>query len=277
MNEKNYEFLSEQLKYTGFGDKLNEDLRQQLEKQPTDFKLHAQNSFGKDDTTATLYFKKSDQSDTVFFNKYDLQLKKENDENSLQQTFYVNKGTTITLKEGYNLLDGRAVKKTMTSKENEKYNAWLQLDFKSPTQTGNYEVKQYHQNYGYDLEKVLAKYPIKELSNEKFKESLLKSLEKGNLQSATFLANGEEKKLFITPNVAFKTLHAYDGDHMKVSLQPFTQQQDQKVIIKSDQKVSIEEKPWQSQQPAVLKEPQQKQETEKPERKSVQRQKIKHG
>ena len=111
MNEKNYEFLSEQLKYTGFGDKLNEDLRKQLEKQQTEFKLQAQNSFGKDETTATLYFKKSDQSDTVFFNKYDLQLKKENDENSLKQTFYVNKGTTITLKEGYNLLDGRAVKK----------------------------------------------------------------------------------------------------------------------------------------------------------------------
>jgi len=165
----------------------------------------------------------------------------------------------------------------LTSKENEKYYAWLQLDFKSPTQTGNYEVKQYHQNYGYDLGNVLARYPIKELSNEKFKESLLKSLEKGNLQSATFLVNGEEKKLFITPNIAFKTLQAYDSDHMKVSLQSFTQQQDQKLIIKSVQTVSDEQKTGQSQEKTVLKEPQQKQETEKPERKPAQRQKIKHG
>jgi hypothetical protein len=276
MNEKNFEYLSEQLKYTGFGDKLNDDLRKQLEKQQPEFKLYTRDSFGKDTTTATLHFKKSEQTDMVFFNKYDLQLKKENNDNSLQQTFHVNKGNTITLKEGYNLLDGRAVHKTLTNKQDEKYNAWLQLDFKNPTQNGNYEMKQYHQNYGFDLEKVLAKYPIQELSNERYKESLVRSLEKGNLQSATFLADGEEKKLFITPNIAFKTLNAYDNDHQRVMLQPFTQKQEQKATIKPEQTVNSEQKMGQSEKQSAAKEQQQKQDNENPERKQGHRQKIKH-
>ena len=65
---------------------------------------------------------------------------------------------------------------------------------------------------------VIAKYPIKELQNEKFKESLIKSLQRGNLQSATFVLNGKEEKIFLTPNVAFKSLSAFDDKMQKIKL-----------------------------------------------------------
>lgn len=240
MNEKNYEYLTDQLKRMGFGDTLNDELRNNIAKQNAEFTLGMQNSYGTDNVQATLHFKKSDESDMYFFNKYDLQLKKENNENTIQQTFYPNKH--ITLKEGYNLLDGRAVHKTLTNKENEKYAAWLQLDFKNNTESGNYQLKQYHHNYGFDLAKTLAKYPIKELENEKFKENLIRSLERGNLQSTTFMINGKEEKIYLTPNVAFKALTAFDAGMKKIRLSDLMQNQKQEQSIKHDSSEKLSSK-----------------------------------
>lgn len=240
MNEQNYEYLTEQLKRTGFGDTLNNELRENMVKQNAEFTITMEKSYGTDNIKATLHFKKSDESDMVFFNRYDLELKKQNNEHCIHQNFYPNKG--ITLKEGYNLLDGRAIHKTLTNKQNEKYNAWLQLDFKNSTQSGNYVMKQYHQNYGFDLEQTLSKYPIREMTDEKFKEGLIKSLERGNLQSATFAIDGKEEKIYITPNIAFKTLHAFDAQMQKVSLGTLLQKNKQEQTNTSNNKQEVSEK-----------------------------------
>src|SRR5699024_7008069 len=140
------------------------------------FLLLHQGGFGKDETISTLHFRKSDQSDMYFFNKYDMTLKQENKLEALTQTFYLNKGNSITLKEAYNLMHGREVNKDLTNKEDQVYNAWIQLDMKNSEQNGNFKIKQFHQNYGFDLEKVLSKLSIKELSNEQDKAALLNSL-----------------------------------------------------------------------------------------------------
>ena len=243
MNEKNYEYLTEQLKRTGFGDTLNDELRNNIEKQNAEFTLNMQKEYGTDKVSATLHFKKSDQFDMVFFNSYDLQLKKEGQHSDLKQTFYTDKG--ITLKEGYNMLDGRAVNKMLINKESEKYKAWLQLDFKNQTQSGNYQTKQYHQNYGFDLEQALSKYPIKELNNEKYKTDLMRSLERGNLQSATLQLNGKEQKIYITPNLAFKTLHAFDERNQKISLSNLMEKNKQEQTVKQENKQEVSEKPQQ--------------------------------
>lgn len=252
MTEKNYEYLSEQLMRTGFGDTLNDELRKNMEKQNADFTLNLQQAYGTDKVSATLHFKKSPESDMYFFNKYDLQLKKEEQENTINQTFYPNKN--ITLKEGYNLLDGRAVHKILTSKEDEKYAAWLQLDFTKNTQSGNYEFKQFHQNYGFDLEKTLSKYPIKELGNEKYKEALIRSLERGNLQSATFQINGKEEKIYIAPNLTFKTLNAYSSGMQKISVNELIQKNKQEQSNKQEVKEDVSGKQQMKKQAKVNKE-----------------------
>jgi hypothetical protein len=128
----------------------------------------------------------------------------------------------------------------ITNKQDEKYGAWLQLDFKSTSQNGNYEIKQYHQDFRCDLEKVLAKYPIKELADEQSKQQLIKSLERGNLQAATFEIAGKEERLFITPNVAFKTLSAYNQAGQRISLKDLFQSQEQSA--KQEQKIVQTEK-----------------------------------
>ncbi|MBX2968229.1 MAG: hypothetical protein KF803_02575 [Cyclobacteriaceae bacterium] len=220
MNVKNLEFLKEGLKYLGFGDKLNADLENKIKEQPAEFKLHLTGEFNKDNikdkVDYTLDFKKSDQTDMYFLNRYQATLKHDDPAQEKTQTFYINKNSGITAKEAYNLLSGRAVNKDLTTKEGQPYNAWLQLEFKEEKdKNDNYKVKQYHAGYGYDLEMVLAKYPIKEQLNPDEKTKVMKSLEKGNLTQVTFAREGGEDKMYIAANPQYKSLDVYDANLQK--------------------------------------------------------------
>lgn len=216
MNQKNFEYLRDQVKYTGFGEGLENDLKQKIEEGRPEFKLAYETKYGNDTINATLNFSQSKQSDMYFFNSYQVSLQKENSPEAMEQIFYINKGNNITMKEAYNLMEGRSVNKDLTNKEGQVYNAWIQMDFKQSDDNGNFKLKHYHQNYGYDLESVLSKHPIKEMGNEEYKSNLMDSLKKGNLQSATFQNNGTEQKQYIEANPQFKTINIYDSSMQRL-------------------------------------------------------------
>ncbi|MFV8324947.1 hypothetical protein [Flavobacterium sp. ZS1P14] len=217
MNEKNFEYLRDQVKYTGFGDGLEEELKEKMQQQKPGFVIDHEAYYGDDVARVSLNFKKSEQNDMYFFNSYKIDFLKENAKESLEQTFYINKGSNITMKEAYNLLEGRAVNKELSNKEGQRYNAWVQMDFKETDTSGNFKLNHYHQNYGYDLENTLSRHPIKELENPKFKEDLIDSIKKGNLQSVTFLKDGKEIKYFVEANPQFKTINVYDGNRQRIN------------------------------------------------------------
>ncbi|KAA5548124.1 hypothetical protein [Adhaeribacter rhizoryzae] len=217
MNQQNFDYLKDQVKYTGFGDGLEKDLKEQLQKQASEFQLAYRIKIGQDMAAVTLHFKKSDQSDLYFFNRYQLTLKPDQDQQQINQTFYIHKGQNITLKEAYNLLNGRAVNKDLLNKEGQIYNAWLQLDFKQTEPNGNFKIKQFHQNYSFNLEAALAKYHIKELKEEPEKSRLLESLQKGNRQAVTLIQEGREQKHYIEANPRFKTMNLYDGNLQRLN------------------------------------------------------------
>jgi len=217
MNQKNFEYLKDQIKFTGFGEGMENALKEKIEKGETEFTLNHNVKYGNDFVSAILNFKKSDQSEMYFFNSYKISLEKEQSKEALSQTFYINKDNNITLKEAYNLIGGRAVNKDLKNKEGELYNAWIKMDFKEADDKGNFKLNHYHQNYGYDLEGSLAKHPIKELENEKYKDDLLNSLKKGNVQSVTFTIDGAERKQYVEANPQFKTVNVYDGSMQRIN------------------------------------------------------------
>lgn len=217
MNEKNFDYLKEQVKFTGFGEGMENALKDKMQKGETDFTLKHNVRYGADFVEATLNFKKSDQSDMYFFNSYNMSVEKEQSKEKLTQTFYINKDNNITAKEAYNLMEGRAVNKDLKNKDGELYNAWIKMDFKEADDKGNFKLNHYHQNYGFDLESSLAKHPIKELQNEKFKDDLLSSLKKGNVQSVTFNIDGGEKKHYVEANPQFKIVNVYDGGMQRIN------------------------------------------------------------
>ncbi|SEP07084.1 hypothetical protein [Flavobacterium sp. fv08] len=216
MNEKNFDYLKDQVMYTGFGEALQSELKQNMEQLKPEFKLQHDTFYGESRVGAELSFRKSEQSDLYFFNSYKVSLQKEGSEESLDQTFYINKGNNITLKEAYNLMEGRSVNKDLTNREGETYNSWVQLDFKNTDTRGNFMLNHYHENYGFDLEAALSKHPIKELNNPKYKDDLINSLKKGNIQSATFVKDGKETKQFVEANPQFKTVTVYDANQNRL-------------------------------------------------------------
>src|SRR4051812_17721465 len=213
MNTENVEYLQKSLFNLGFGEKLHEELKGKMQQNVPEFTLKAEADFNKEKLEATLHFKKSETADKYFFNKYDTSLKSDFHPERTH-TFYVNKGSAVTFKEAYNLLSGNSVHKNLVSKEGEQYKAWLKLDLNQKDEHNNYKMDRYHQNYGFDLKKELAKYPIREVKNPDALEMLVKSLEKGNRQSVSFEKNGSEEKLFIRANPKERAIDVFDN-HFK--------------------------------------------------------------
>lgn len=213
MNESNYDYLKLNMKLLGFGEKQHEELERNLKEGKDSFQMNFKTEMNNKAYEANLQFRRPENSDMYFLNNYRATLERSNGD-KMEQTFYLYKGRGVTAKEAYNLLEGRAVHKELANKAGEPYKAWLQLDFENKDRNNNYEVKQFHENYGYDLKAAVGRFAVKELDGGENEEKLLKSLEKGNIQSVTFEKGGTEQKMFIEANPQYKTVNVYDG-HMK--------------------------------------------------------------
>ena len=232
MNEQNFEYLKDNIKYMGFGEKQHDVLQQHLSEGKADFQMAFASEVNKKPFEAVLQFRKSDNSDMYFLNSYHASLERRNGE-KMEQTFYLNKGKGVTAKEAFNLLEGRSVFKELSNKAGEPYKAWMQLDFEKKDKNNNNEVKQFHENYGYDLKAAVGKFPVTELDGGEKEKSLMQSLQKGNLQSVSIGVNGESQKMFIEANPQFKTVNLYDG-----KMQRLGQEQRVGLSVKNDVKES---------------------------------------
>jgi len=211
MNNENFQYLSDNLKYMGFGENLKQDLEKNLNEGKADFQLHYKAEINKKPFEVTMNFRKSDTSDMYFFNNYHASLEKGKDE-KIEQTFYLNKGKGVTGKEAFNLLDGRSVHKELITKEGQPYKAWIQLDFENKGKNNNFEVKQFHEKYGFDLKAAVEKFPITDLKETDKEKALMQSLQKGNVQSVTIKKDDSSHKMFIEADAQFKKVNLYDSN-----------------------------------------------------------------
>ena len=108
--------------------------------------------------------------------------------------------------------DGKEVDIT-PQKKNEQI--WIKLDFDKQNEDGSFSFKKFYQNYGFNLESELKKYPIIQLENEQEKEMLISSLGRGNTQKAN-LDTGQA--VFIEVDPQFKKIRFYDMDCKNLEL-----------------------------------------------------------
>jgi hypothetical protein len=242
MNTQNLEFLKKNLLNLGFGEQVNKELEQNMEKKVPEFNLTAKHEFNQQKIDYNLHFKAGDNQEIYFFNKFDATLNK-GKKKQLNQTFYINKGNGITAKEAFNLMDGRAVHKQLFNKEGEKYNAWLQLDAQNLTQNGSKEIKRFNENYGFDVEQVISGKGIKEMQTTEGQDNLLRSLKKGNAQQITVEQNGEEKKYFIAASPQYKTVDLYDHQMKKIKREELLQPEQKETNNQKQGKLQNEELP----------------------------------
>src|SRR5699024_7191360 len=132
---------------------------------------------------------------------------------------YNDKGKTITAKESYNLLNGRAVyRPEIYNKQGEKYDAWVKFDYSVRDNQGKPLAETYSKGYGFKINDAIQKFNIQEGSDQAAKERLVKSLEKGNRQAVQldFKKNGEFERAFVEANPKYKTLNVFDKEGKKV-------------------------------------------------------------
>jgi hypothetical protein len=132
MNQENLKFLQDRLFYLGTEKRLHPELEKNMAEGKPEFKLSFSNHYDKDKLSAELHFRKSDTNDMYFINKYDATLQKPGQE-ARSQTFYLDHGKGVTMKEAYNLLDGRSVHKDLKNKEGEVKNDLLVRELKKFT------------------------------------------------------------------------------------------------------------------------------------------------
>jgi len=179
MNEENYSYLSRQLKALQFPNEIARELKGKMEQNDKAFVItHAQkNQDG--DATATLFFKKSENSDKYFFNNYHVNIKTESSPGGIAQTFYIdnkklpegfaNYKRDFGFTEAINMLaradnkeEQRFVYGKWAKKSGELYNAWKGINIKEKDRNGNHEFLSFHDNYGFNLQKSLQQLPIVE-------------------------------------------------------------------------------------------------------------------
>jgi hypothetical protein len=209
-------YLKDQMKYLGFGEdeKLHKDLEKGInsKKQEFEIKTTSDKTLPENKVDFVLKFNKS-ESGGVFLNSYNAKLTNEKSE-QLSHNFSISKDSSFTAKEAINLLEGRSVKIEFLNpkKNNEVEPAFVQFNFNEPkTDKGNYLFQNFYKNYGVDTAKIVEKSNLI-FDKPEWKESAIKSLEKGNILKVKFKENDQviEGKAVLDPQN--RNLKLYDND-----------------------------------------------------------------
>jgi hypothetical protein len=124
---------------------------------------------------------------------------------AMQQTFPVGESGIDTGK-AYNLLAGRAIQHNGT---------WQQLDFNDKDANGNYRMKHFPQNYGFDITKILEQLPLKDRQGA---DRLGEQLAAGQKIEVTLRAGNRDVQCHLEANPQKREIALYDHTGSKVTV-----------------------------------------------------------
>lgn len=130
----------------------------------------------------------------------------------ISQTFWVQQGKGFTAEQAANLVQGRAVyRDDLLNMGGVPYKAWVMLDTDKPRDKNNNLVtRQFHDpSYGFDLNKALNEYKIRELDDPKKAEMLETALRNGHRPMITTEKDGEQAKMFVVAAVRYGKLNFF--------------------------------------------------------------------
>jgi hypothetical protein len=250
----NTEELKEGLYRKGFGESLNAPLEEQIKSGKPEFQLEHAVKIGEDNVNYKLHFRRDEERDKVYFNKYDVAITSPDTPGRAQEhTFPTEK--LITAMEAYRMLKHGelvAVNKNLYNKEGQQYNTWISLDVNGKKdEHNNYPVNTYHENYykkqPFELKDELKNLPvpIKELENPQNLGKIEKSLKKANLIPVHIQVNGEQTTGTLAVNPRIGQVDLYD-QNMKL-----IEKQQQKAELKAEtpgqNQGDLKKKPWENQ------------------------------
>ncbi|UAY55777.1 hypothetical protein [Arachidicoccus terrestris] len=221
------QYHERQFQRIGMPEAYNDALREQMRQGKEELHVRLEKEIDGDKVEALIYLKKLPALNSYELKRFDLSLQRPGQNENISQRFYLGEHRKIynddgkltyrqnryTLKEAYNLLSGRPVYKRLVSRDGVSFEAWVKMNRQKKLANGNHELNYFTKNYGYKLENVLKEYSIKELNLPKYLGYMMESLNRGNLQLATFVhKNGVEEQLYISPGIRTGSLHVYDQE-----------------------------------------------------------------
>jgi hypothetical protein len=222
MNKDNLIYLRQQLTDLGFGALKTEALEQGMERGDKEIQWMEEFFYRVRTIRTELFFKKTSREDRYYFEQFRVSMEAPDwYKEELAQTFYIYQAVGLSLEEGCNLLEGRSVNKDMHNSRGEQYNAWIMIKWGKKDQYRNFGYREFHQNYGYDLEKTLDQFKIKELENPNLKDAIMGSLRHGNMLELTIDRDGVEGKYLLEACPQYKSLNIFEGGNRVVDMNPF--------------------------------------------------------
>lgn len=148
----------------------------------------------------------------------------------------------ISASQAQNLLSGRAIKIETFDINAGSKSKWIQLDFNDQDPSGNHKLKEFHKDYGFDLQKAISQLGVKESLTAKDQQVLLDALSRGEKPQVTIIRGGKEVQLSIEANPQYKTLNVYDEHEKKISIsQALSSSEKQALKITEQTPVVIEQ------------------------------------
>lgn len=123
---------------------------------------------------------------------------------------FVDRGRGFNVVQAANMLQGRAAyRDDLVNRSGESYKAWNVHQFdEAKDKYGNYKVKQYSEGYGFDVQKELGSYAIKELADPKKMEAILEQMKDGGRPVVTVVdQDGHEQKLRVEAMPRFTNIN----------------------------------------------------------------------
>lgn len=131
----------------------------------------------------------------------------------IENSQFVDKGRGFNVEQAANMLQGRAAYRNdlVNRGTGEMYSAWNVFEFNEPRDRyGNHKIKQYGEGYGFDVQKELNRYDIRELAEPKREADLLAKLRDGHSPVVTVVGqDGQEHKLRIEAMPRYTNFNFY--------------------------------------------------------------------
>jgi hypothetical protein len=133
---------------------------------------------------------------------------------AIKQTFYVKDGAGFSASQAANMVQGRTVHREnlINPIKGEAYNAWIKLDISQGKDGwGNFKLKQMNDPaFGFNLEKTLKDFKIKDLSDPAKKEGIIAAIKNGDRVEVTAVnREGKEVKVKAEADPQYKTLNFF--------------------------------------------------------------------
>ncbi|EJG03143.1 hypothetical protein [Flavobacterium sp. F52] len=208
-HEINFNSINEKVQRIGFPD-LSEKIKNLIDKEQENFSVPLSYYINeKEKINHTLCFSKNTEGHFELDGFKSSLQNNSAPEDSREYYFKNGLENNFKLNQVYNLLSGRSV---------EHNQSWFQLDFNDKDASGNYHLKEFRNEYAYDLEKTLKAFPLKEISSQYEIEKLKNTLRQGDRASAVLIKNGRENQVYIEANPQFKSLNIFNHEFRKVQI-----------------------------------------------------------